>query len=122
MYGYEFDAPLISFENYEDTDIKDEPRCVVRLPIIAGSYKTVAAKGIVTSISVLDPLDGQVLSMIMNLETGMVNDKNEVIFNIATGTEFSVDVNENYIDQIDVGDAFKAYFESEVPLEKKSGS
>lgn len=119
MYGYEFDAPLISFENYEDTDIKDEPRCVVRLPIIAGSYKTVAAKGIVTSISVLDPLDGQVLSMIMNLETGMVNDKNEVIFNIATGTEFSVDVNENYIDQIDVGDAFKAYFESEVPLEKK---
>ena len=119
LYGYEFDAPLMSFENYENTDIKDEPRCVIRLPIIAGSYKTVAAKGIVTSISVLDPLDGQVLSMIMNLETGDVNDKNEVIFDIATGTEFSVDVNENYTDQVDVGNAFKAYFECEVPPEKK---
>lgn len=119
LYGYEFDAPLMSFENYENTDIEGEPRCVIRLPIIAGSYKTVAAKGIITSISVLDPLDGQVLSMIMNLETGVVNDKNEVIFDIATGTEFSVDVNENYIDQVDVGNAFKAYFECEVPPEKK---
>lgn len=89
------------------------------MPIVAGSYKTVAAKGIVTSISVFDPLDGQVLSMIMNLETGTVNDKNQVMFNIAKGTEFSVDVNNNYLDQVEVGSAFKAYFESALPDDKK---
>lgn len=119
LYGYEFDAPLMSFENYSDSDIKNEPRCVIRMPIVAGSYKTVAAKGIVTSISVFDSLDGQVLSMIMNLETGTVNDKNQVMFNIAKGTEFSVDVNNNYLDQVEVGSAFKAYFESALPDDKK---
>ncbi|WP_019408952.1 hypothetical protein [Pseudomonas psychrophila] len=119
LYGYEFDSPIISFENYSNGDISNEPRCVLRMPIIAGSYMTVAAKGIVTSISVLDPLDGQVLSMIMDLKTGTVNDKQQVMFNIQDGTDFSVDVNDNYLDQVDVGKVFKAYFEDQVPDDKK---
>ncbi len=119
LYGYEFDAPIMSFENYSDGDISDEPRCVLRMPIIAGYYMTVAAKGIVTSISALDPLDGQVLSMIMDLKTGTVNEKKQVMFNIQDGTDFSVDINDNYLDQIDVGKVFKAYFEEQVPDAKK---
>lgn len=119
LFGYEFDAPLMSFENYDDDDIKEEPRCVLRMPIIAGSYMTVQSKGIVTSITVLDPLDGQVLSMIMDLKTGTVNSKEQVVFNIAEGTDFLVDVNQQYLDQVDVGNAFKAYFEESVPEEKK---
>ena len=119
LYGYEFDSPIISFENYSNSDISNEPRCVLRMPIIAGSYMTVAAKGIVTSISVLDPLDGQVLSMIMDLKTGTVNDKKQVMFNIQDGTDFSVDVNDNHLDQVDVGKVFKAYFEDQVPDDKK---
>jgi hypothetical protein len=119
LNGYEFDAPLMSFENYTDDDINDEPRCVLRLPIIAGSYMTVAAKGIVTSISVLDPLDGQVLTMRMDLKTGLVNQKNQVMFNIQEGTDFSVDVNNNALDQLDVGKVIKAFFVEQVPDDKK---
>lgn len=121
LFGYEFDAPLMSFENHTDGDVSNDPRCKIRLPIIAGSYKTVAAKGIVTSISVLDPLDGQVLTMTLDLMTkkGAVNEKDQVIFDISEGTDFTVDVNEHSMDQDDVGRAIQAYFKEKLPLDQK---
>lgn len=121
LSGYEFDAPLMSFENHTDGDVSNDPRCKLRLPIIAGSYKTVAAKGIVTSISVLDPLDGQVLTMTLDLmaRKGAVNDKDQVVFDISEGTGFTVDVNEHSMDQEDVGKAIQAYFKEKLPLDQK---
>lgn len=121
LSGYEFDAPLMSFENHTDGDVSNDPRCKLRLPIMAGSYKTVAAKGIVTSISVLDPLDGQVLTMTLDLMTkkGAVNEKDQVVFDISEGTGFTVDVNEHSMDQEDVGKAIQAYFKEKLPLDQK---
>lgn len=121
LFGYEFDAPLMSFENHTDGDVSNDPRCKLRLPIIAGSYKTVAAKGIVTSISVLDPLDGQVLTMTLDLMTkkGQVNEKDQIVFDISEGTGFTVDVNEHSMDQEDVGKAIQAYFKEKLPLDQK---